>query len=421
MSSQATTPPPGNTAGSATPPSLPDVNVETYPFHQVQSALDKSVWINTYASPFPRHYEKATLTPGNPGDFFGFNTGYGLDLRSSLHRYESSHSATSSSTDIGPTQEAIGEGVGELRARCLFTTGEPAWAPGQEPPPAIFDPWKSQYFTLVDGSISMGGDRGKFTLYGGGMTFPQTVNGKPETAVCAVANTTSGSGEFSQSEGTVVLMGTLTPDWEFCGHTCIRIPDPGSGFTPKAPVPPISHNPGLKAHDEGIYITMRGEKRDSSVRTEYGEPPGEGLVSLVTPAMMRAVTHSCCSHSGGGIRVEMHRGNAVAHLEAFVTLDILAPPGTAQNPNFFITRNVYSFIDSSGATVGRVIAQVVYGKSFATTFPELPNQPGMRYGGIGPVVETDGIFSGMSGTVAVNSAIGIAPHALSMLNVLRLV
>ena len=45
----------------------------------------------------------------------------------------------------------------------------------------------------------------------------------------------------------------------------------------------------------------------------------------------------------------------------------------------------------------------------------------MRYAGIGPIVGGTGQFEGVQGSLFVNSAIGIQPHALSMLNVLRII
>ncbi len=87
----------------------------------------------------------------------------------------------------------------------------------------------------------------------------------------------------------------------------------------------------------------------------------------------------------------------------------------------FETENVYTFVDRDGGRPGSIRADVVLGRSFGLRFPGRPEQLAMRYGGFGPIVETRGPFRGVRGLVSVNSAIGIAPHALSMLNVLQLV
>ena len=73
----------------APPSSLPDVNAETYPYEVVQYLLDQTADFNLFATPDPQYAETATLTPGNPDDWFGLNGGYGLAISSVLHRFNS--------------------------------------------------------------------------------------------------------------------------------------------------------------------------------------------------------------------------------------------------------------------------------------------------------------------------------------------
>ena len=89
----------------------PDVNAETYPYELVQYLLDQVANFVLLAVPDPRHGESATLTPGDPRDFFGINGGYGLDIASLLHRFEA---------EVAPAQAGASGGVQVNQIQQLF-------------------------------------------------------------------------------------------------------------------------------------------------------------------------------------------------------------------------------------------------------------------------------------------------------------
>ena len=109
-------------------------------------------------------------------------------------------------------------------------------------------------------------------------------------------------------------------------------------------------------------------KKNKNVKTTFGPPPGGGLVSLITPSEMRSVQYQYDIMPGRGPRAEMIVG------------DVLGP-----------------------------------------TFPDGPQQPGVRFAGFGPIQGGTGFFAGVQGMLTVNSLIGISPHALSLMHVLHII
>jgi len=64
---------------------------------------------------------------------------------------------------------------------------------------------------------------------------------------------------------------------------------------------------------------------------------------------------------------------------------------------------------------------VIEGISFGLQFPGAPGQKGVRFAGFGPITGGDGPLQGARGLLTVNSLIGIAPHALSLMHALHLI
>jgi hypothetical protein len=69
--------------------------------------------------------------------------------------------------------------------------------------------------------------------------------------------------------------------------------------------------------------------------------------------------------------------------------------------------------------VGSFAADGSEGRTFRMTLP-VPNQQALRFGGFGPLQDGKGAFAGIQGMMAHNSAVGIAPHALATLFMVRI-
>ncbi|HBL30309.1 MAG TPA: hypothetical protein DD490_26035 [Acidobacteria bacterium] len=403
------------TLSQPTPPrALPDVNAETYPYDVVQYLLDQAANFSLLSVPDPDHPARATLTPATPHDYFGIDGGYGIDLASRLHRLDSGVEAAS--PQGVRVHQAVGPAGGTLRARLMFGPADLAWTPGQDPPATLWDPWRSQRFSLLDAEIRFQGDDA-VRIYGIGRTFPAVVAGRPSLYAGAVANVIEGRGALRGLAGTLVMTGSLE-NLGFLGHLSLRLVDPEGRLRTGRELPPagVAGDPDPSS----TYVVLRGVKKDRTVKTTYGPPPDDRRVSLITPSQMRSVDLRFAEVSHEGMRAEMRVGQAVGTMDANVFFDLLAPPGTAMAPVPFTTDEKYVFLDSDGRETGTIHAGVVDGISFDLKFPAAPGQPGVRFAGFGPIHGGTGAFAGAQGMLTVNSLIGIAPHTLSLLHVLQL-
>ncbi|MEK6279437.1 MAG: hypothetical protein AABN95_03710 [Acidobacteriota bacterium] len=412
---QVQTGPGGGGAAGATP-ALPDVNAETYPFDFVQHLLDQTASLSLFCVPERHHPGELSLTPNDSKDWFGINGGYGLVIRNSLRRFDS-FVQTPSADDLSVSQ-AVGESVGSLRTRWLLCADNCEWAPGTEPPPAIYDPWRPQNFAMLDAEFSFG-QGNRFSGYGKGRTYYISTRGQSKLLGAVVGNLMEGEGKFRGMEGTFIMTGTITPELGFLGHMSLRVVDPEGVLRTEREAPALT---AIADPDPtSTFFVMRGEKKDRSIKTAFGPPPGDGRVSLVTPSQFRAAHFSVTNRGGGGLRTETQVGPVVSRMDATVYFDLLAPPGTAMKPVPFGTDETYRFVDKRDREVATLTAKVEEGISFNLKFPAAPGQPGVRFAGFGPITGGTGLLEGAQGILTVNSLIGIAPHALTLVHVLHIV
>jgi hypothetical protein len=400
--------------GAGSGQSLPDVNAQTYPYDLVQEMLDQTADFSMFAVPAPGYLDHASLNSGDTGDWFNLNGGYGLDLLSELHRFESIARISGSALKVS---QRVGNATGKFHALCLFSPPDFRWNPRQTPPPWIFDPWRSQKFVLQQCELTFGSEN-SCRCYGVGRTFPITVNGRHVLMAGAIANIVQGTGKFEGREGTLVCSGTITPEMGFLGNINLRVRDDQQTIVTENELTPLEviRDPDRQA----TFIELRLIKKSKNIKTTFGPPPGDGRVSLVTPSIMRSVQYSYAV-GARGLRTYMGVGEVLGPMEATVFFDLTAPAGTADSPVPFTTQELYTFTDGSSRNAGTVSCGVVEGQSFGLKFPRAPGQPGVRFSGFGPIQGGTGPFAGVQGMLTVNSLIGIAPHALSLMHALYLV
>jgi len=396
-------------------PSLPDVNAQIYPYDLVQSMLDETANFSMFSVPVPQHAQSASISPQNPGDWFGLNGGYGLDLLGKLQRFESTVEVRSAAQVR--VSQSVGQETGNFHCLCLFSPPNFKWNVKQAPPPWIFDPWRSQRFAMQECQLTFGNEH-TCQFYGVGHTFPINVGGRHVLLVGGVANLTKGTGKFEGREGTLVCSGSITPDLGFLGNINVRVRDTEQTLVTDGELNALS---GITDPDPAnTFVELRLIKKDKNVKTTFGPPTGDGRVSLVTPSIMRSVQYSYITGARGP-RFQMSVGQALGPMQATVFFDLSAPPGTGDSPVPFSTDELYTFNDRSGATVGTISCNVIEGVSFGLKFPAAPGQPGVRFAGFGPIQSGTGVFAGVQGLLTVNSLIGISPHALSLMHSLLLV
>ena len=363
-----------------------------------------------FAVPDSAFSREASLTP-QQSDYFGINGGYGIHFRSRLHGFDSIVRPADSRVE----QVAAGN-IGTLTCLCLFAPDDMPWAPGHDPDPRIYDPFRSRRFSLKNTLFDFG-DEERCSGYGIGRTYPAIDAGRPVTMACGVGNITTGRGRFAGLEGTFVMTGLFTPDLGFRGNVMLRMVDPASRLRSDREVIPLSRECD-PATGSSFYV-LRGEKKDRTVRTTFGPPRGAEM-SLITPSEMRTVEFGCHRHARLGLRTGIRTGPVVTNMLATVYFNLLAPPGTASAPVPFTTQELYTFRGPDGRPVGTIEAGVQDGISFNLKLDGLKNQPGVRFSGFGPITGGSGRFEGARGILTVNSLIGISPHALSLVHVLHL-
>jgi hypothetical protein len=393
--------------------SLPDVNYETYPFNTVLEMLEKTSNFSMFAVPVPGHLQRASLNAKNRADWFNLNGGYGLDLLSHVHRFESIVQMSGRGFKVAQT---LGDATGQFRCLCLFSPPEFRWNPKQTPPPWIFDPWRGQHFVMKECELTFGGGY-RCRFYGVGRTFPVSVEGRHVILFGGVANLVTGTGKFEGREGTLVCTGTLTPELGFLGNLNLRVRDDQRTLVSESELTPPD---SLKDSDrENTFLEIHLAKKNKDVKTTFGPPSPDGQVSLITPAVMRSTEFSYVAGARGP-RTHMSLRQVLGPMEAKVFFDLAAPPGTPDAPVPFTTQELYTFDGGGRATLGTVSCGVVEGQSFGLQFPAAPGQPGVRFAGFGPIQGGTGCFAGARGMLTVNSMIGIAPHAISLMHVLHL-
>lgn len=405
MSDQANT-----TTTPAPPPGLPDLNSGQYPFNLVLDLLTQGTADFVFLAVPTAGDSKLSDT----ADPYTLNGGFVLNISSGLHRLNSVVQEPSASAGVRVAQ-VVGESEGRFTTRLTIAPDDFPWSLGKEPTPVLFDPLRPQRFVNLDNVFSFGSGADSFSGYAVGRTFPTTVQGKPALLVGAMGNILNGRGKLQGLEGTYALNGTITPGFGFQGAITLRIVDWSGSLRPSAPIPAIT----AVADPEATYIVMQGQKKDPTVQSAYSFSPSGQLQGITTPAVFRSASYSFSTAGPSGLRSQVAATQAVASLDA-VILTNLATPATPTAPAPFGTQETYTFFDHQENVVGTIKTGVVEGYSFNLVFPSAPGQPGLRFAGYGPITGGTGAFAGVQGMLTVNSLIGISPHAIWLVHVLRI-
>lgn len=397
---------PGGAATSPAP-TLPELNAGPYPFRQVEAWLDEAAWLHLQVEPGatgPRAYRAS--------DAFDLTGGFVVRPNGNLR-------PLAASLEGARVRQRVGPEIGSVRARWTFAGDDLEWSPRSEPRAVLFDPGRAQRFAVQEAEIAFG-DGAHLTGYGLGQTYPIVVEGRRHLLAGAVCNVTGGGGGLEGMTGVFVFNGRITSGLAFAGSLLVRLLDSG----PRLHGGPVADAPaaGVPASPDATYLVLRGQKRDPQTPSLYTfDADRREPIGVDTPAQVFNADYRVELGGPAGLRTELRVGRPIGSLDATVMFDITEPPGTAERPNGFRTRNTYRFTDRDGRVVGVLRANVELGRTFHLTFAAAPGQAGLRYGGVGPIVGSSGIFAGAQGMVAVNSAVGLSPHALSLLNVLRIV
>lgn len=403
--SNATTAPPPS-------PSLPDLNAETYPFALVQKLLDQAAYFNLRSMPDP------DCSPVEVQDEKGSGGVTGFRISEMLHRFQVVMPQPTVEDGLLAANR-LGEFMGRFNHRWMIIPDDFRALPDLEPPPTALDANRSQRFVMLDGLCLFDGGQDGFRGFGAGRTYPVARNGQRHLLAAAVGNILEGFGKFKGHEGTYTYCGSLSPQQGFSGNLLCRAMDPSRDLLPHSSLPALEkwEDPA----SDFTYIVMRGQKKDDSQKTTYNIGPNGEVQGLIVEQQLRLVHIDGAIAPREGLCSVMNIGPVIGTMTAKILFNLLHPgaPGTALAPIAFQSINEYTFCDPAGRVIGSIVADLSEGRTFNMTLTGAPGQAALRFGGFGRIVDGRGRFEGIEGLTIDNSVVGIAPHALSTLYVLR--
>lgn len=394
---------------AASSASLPDINAETYPFDVVQKLLDQAAYYSVYSTP--------DLLRSRPIMDAGGSNIIGFQVVELIHRF--SITMRPPTTQGGFTAwTMLGEQIGRFEHRWLFIPDSFAALPDSQPPPTKFDPALPQRFAMFDSRFFLGNGADGFRGFGTGSTFPAVIDGRKQVLAGAVGTILEGFGRFAGHEAAYTYGGSLSPRRGFMGSLVCRVVDPSHSLytdTDLQPMRPMADpEPGI------TYLIFRGQKKDKTQKTEYVFAPGGQVTGLNVTQQLRMIQIDCGFY-GKGISAWAKVGPVIGEMTAQISFNLLNPgaPGTGTSPIPFKSYNTYRFVDPQGREVGSIEANGGEGRTFRLDLAGAPGQQALRFGGFGPITKGTGWFKGIEGFMTDNSVVGIAPHALATLYVLR--
>jgi hypothetical protein len=393
---------------TASAPSLPDMNAETYPFEMVQYLLDQAAYFNLFSAPDERSYEP--LIKAGSGIC-------GLKVNEKLCRFKVNLQSATSDGRL-KCDNLIGETVGKCSQRWLLMPDDFVAMPEREPPPTLLDTSHSQRFVMLDGVYTFGTKGDGFCGFGTGCTYPFSINGNQQLFVAAVGSIMEGHGRFSGHEGTYTYSGLLDPKQGFIGNLLFRAIDLDGSLSVENELHEFEQT---NLSGKGLtFILFRGQKKNRYQKTRYNFSPDGNLEGFIVEQELRRLDLDCSVLSRKGICANKSLGQVIGKMTSRVFLNLLNPgaPGTAQAPVAFTSYNEYAFFDDCGNEIGSLAAKGGEGRSFNLRFNGFPEQQALRFGAFQTLVDGKGCFSGIQGLLTDNSVAGVAPHALSTLYVL---
>jgi hypothetical protein len=393
---------------TASAPSLPDMNAETYSFETVQYLLDQAAYFNLFSAPDEMSYE--SLITSGAGIC-------GLKLNEKLFRFRVNLQSTTLDRRL-KYGNLIGESVGKCNQRWLLMPDDFVAMPEREPPQTLLDTSRSQRFVMLDGVYTFGTKGDGFRGFGTGCTYPFSMNGNQQLFVAAVGSIVEGHGRFSGHEGTYTYSGLLDPQRGFVGNLLFRAIDLDGSLSSENELREFEQTNLLS---KGLtFILFRGQKKNRYQKTKYNFSSDGNLEGFTVEQELRRFDLDCAVPRRKSICASKRLGQVVGRMTSKVFLNLLNPgaPGTVQSPVAFTSYNEYAFFDDCGNEIGSFVATGGEGRSFNLRFNGFPEQQALRFGAFQTLVSGKGCFSGIQGLLTDNSAAGVAPHALSTLYVL---
>ena len=386
--------------GGAPAPSLPNLNAGRYAFEEVQRLVDRAAWINMYAIP------DATRSGGAAG----------FECTATLHRFGIETPLPDSGSCI-KAADTVGQTVGRLDLRWSVIPFNFSAVPGASLPATALDRSRSQRFVIREGTFRFGNGHDGFRSFGTGRTFPKDVGGRPQLVAAGIGNITEGFGRFAGLEGNYIVAGQVREDGAIVGDIMARMVDPDAILRARDPLPPLQR---VADSEPGVtYFTMSSRKSGPDMLTTYNFGPDGKPRGLNVPQQLLHARTDFTPQGGAGFECEIETGAVIGRVISLIhTAD--GGTGAADAPLMFQGAGHYRFTDQQGRVVGGFTGQSLEGRNFAMQLAGAPGQQAFRYGYFGPILHGEGCFGGAEGMFFGCAGVGISPHVLSNLFILRL-
>jgi len=333
-----------------------------------------------------------------------------MNVNEDLHRFDIKV------PDPGPNgfkaANRVGEQVASIHIEWRVIPDDFVAYPNVQPPPTVLDPTKSQRFCMLGGQMNFKDPEGSYLhAFGAGRTFPVMVGNQPQLRIGAVVDILEGFGKLKGAVGTIVVNGYITPPYSLDLSIVIRLLDPTGKFRAGSSIPALKAiaNPDPNT----VFILLRGEADPNNPITVNQSPDGRFLGTNLNE-VLRLI------HVDFDVSRGMETRNGVGPVVGRLTTVTHVDPFSKLNPAPLTTSNgVLTFFDREGKTFGTLQADIVEGRAFPTPMPGALS-PFVRVGGFGPFAGGTGQFGGITGLLAVNSALSLDPVAVSMLYLLRI-
>ncbi|MBC8029070.1 MAG: hypothetical protein H7Z16_03080 [Pyrinomonadaceae bacterium] len=391
---------------AAEPPTQAHATSGGYSPQVLQRLVDKAAYFNAFSLPDAKDSSVAIRGQNSNGDCIGFR------VNEDLHRLAVTVQAPTVDGGL-KAANAVGESYGKFKHRWVLAPDDFVGAPGREPPATPLDPSRSQRFIMMDGVCTFGDGKDGFRGFGAGVTFPMITDGRTQLLAATVGTILEGFGSFkNHEEGTYVHCGSLSSEHGFTGNLLLRVMD-SQGTLRTTGSLPVSRRQSFPEPDI-TYIVFRGQAVETDPVTPRVGPDGQFRGLKVVQGLRLISLNSALDD---GPRSVARVGQTIGKITAHVDFNPTAPGGTALNPIPFTTFDELEFIDGAGRSIGGFSADSSEGRVFNI---KVAGQAGIRFGGVGPILNGTGPFQGMKGLMTDNSVVIFQPHVSASLYVLRL-
>jgi hypothetical protein len=390
-----------------------------YSHDEIQSLVDQAASFNLFVASHEPTPGGLIRRLGKGGEIIGF------ECSETVHRFAIDLDLPTVQSGVKAANR-LGARAGRIDFRWMIAPHDFVARPGLEPPPTPLDCSRSQRLTIQQAVFTFGDGTYGLRSFGAGRTFPMMVQGKPQLAVAAVGVFTEAFGRLQECEGNFTLCGQLSPQGTFLGHIMVRILDPLGVFRTRGELPPIeaAENPD-PATTFLTWIAQKGKTPDQENSVSLN-PDGQMRGLNIPVALKRVEVDFAPCGTRGLTALDLTTGEIIGREIGFgrEASPRTGVNGTALTPFQFEGVSRYTFYDSEGRNVGAFTANVLEGRSIQVALPRAPDQPALRFGYFGPIIQGFGCFRGAQGFLygAAGSVFAPPPsdHVISNMYVARI-